>query len=190
MVNSGDEKRIVEKAKAGDDAAFALLVGRYADPTFAFVRRIAANREQAEDIVQDSFVKAWSNLRKFDGRSSFQTWLLRIACNTALSAARNSRSSSRKMVNADERLWQNIADSEVDTFFADEADESLIPALNQALDTLAPDEKVLITSFYFDDRPIAECAAILGMSDGNAKVQLHRIRKKLYAMIKNRKDER
>ena len=190
MMNSGDEKRIVEKAKQGDDAAFALLVGRYADSTFAFVRRIVANREEAEDAVQETFIKAWSNLRKFDGRSSFQTWLWRIACNTALSAVRHDTAAAKKIVKASDRLWETIPDEDVEAFFAGESDDGRIAALNRAIAVLSPDEKALIMLYYYDEKSIAECAAILGLSESNAKVQLHRIRKKLYATIKQQTDER
>lgn len=190
MMNLEDEKRIVDKARSGDDKAYALLVSRYAGQTFAFVRRITGSREEAEEAVQDTFVKAWRNLRKFDGRSSFSTWLWRIACNTALSAARRSTAQRKNMISTPEPLREDIPDGEVDAFFADEADDGRIAALNRAIDALAPDDKALVMLYYFEQKSVAECARIAGIKENNAKVQLHRIRKRLCAMIKNSSDER
>ena len=186
MKMNDDDKELVDSARNGNDEAFACLVGRYSEPVFALVRRIVGNREEAEDVVQETFVKAWSNLHKFDGRASFPTWLWRIACNTALTAASRHKRSKTAVTAIDERLWERVPDSEVEEFFADEADEKRIGDLRAAITALEPREHIFVTLFYFDERPMAECAHILGITENNAKVTLHRIRKKLYALIKKR----
>ena len=184
MARADDDKQTVRRAAAGDDRAYGELVERYAPQIFALVHRITGRREDAEDIAQEVFVKAWSSLHKFDGRASFRTWLWRIACNTALSALR-----ARKVVReqaVDDRLWNVISDSDVDDFFAAGADDARVAALAEAIGMLEPEEKAFVHLFYFEQKPITECAVMLGLTEGNAKVKLHRIRKKLYALIKNR----
>ena len=185
MIHPGD-KELTDLARKGGEEAFAILVGRYAEPVFTLVRRIVGSREEAEEVTQDAFVKAWQNLERFDGRSSFRTWLWRIACNTALTAAGRRKRSKTAFTAADERLWERIPDSEVDDFFAGEADDRRIEELRQAIDTLEPRERALVTLFYFGEQPMAECARILGMTENSAKVALHRTRKKLYTIIKKR----
>lgn len=185
MAHTDNDIQLARRIAAGDTAAFATVVERYGERIFALVMRIAASRTDAEEIVQETFVKAYTALSRFDGRSSLGTWLCRIACNTAISTLRR-----RKPAPAfDERRAAAVADEEADALFGSGVDESLISALNRALVRLEPDERALVTLFYYDDRPISECAPILGCTESAAKVRLHRIRKKLYAMIKSEYDE-
>ena len=180
-----DDKELTDLARKGGEEAFATLAGRYAEPLFALVRRIVGSREEAEEVTQDAFVKAWQNLDRFDGRSSFRTWLWRIACNTAITAAGRHNRRTAALISIDERMWERIPDSEVDDFFAAEADNRRIEALRAAIANLEPRERAFVTLFYFEDCPMTDCARILGITESNAKVTLHRIRKKLCATIKN-----
>ena len=79
-----DELALVNAAKKGDDSAFEELVRRYDRNVFRIANHITQNREDAEDVVQDAFLKAYSNLGQFQGQSKFYTWLVRIAVNEAL----------------------------------------------------------------------------------------------------------
>lgn len=181
MKQYDEDTRCIERTLNGDQYAFTQLVDRYQEQVFRLVCSIVGREEDARDVAQDVFVKVYSHLRKFDGRSAFATWLYRIACNTALSAVRR----QRETVPTDERLLSNIPDNEADALFACEADEMMIAALNRAIGRLAPDERAFVTLFYYEERTMAECAAIFGLTENNAKVRLHRIRKKLYSIIKN-----
>ena len=86
-----DELALVEAAKAGDVGAFEELVRRYDRNVFRIAQHITQNREDAEDVVQDAFFKAYSNLNQFQGQSKFYTWLVRIAVNEALMRLRRRR---------------------------------------------------------------------------------------------------
>lgn len=169
---------IIARILAGDVYYFRELMERYSSRVFSLVVRIVDNGCDAEEIVQDVFVKAYRNLSGFDSRSSFSTWLYRIACNEAVSHAR--RSKHRDMVVDTDRLAV-LCDSDVDVFF--NSDDERLAALPDAIDRLTPDERALITLFYYDGLPIGEAADILGISVSNAKVRLMRTRRKLYVMI-------
>lgn len=185
MAHTDDDIQLARRIAAGDSAAFGTVVERYGERIFALVMRIAASRTDAEEIVQDTFVKAYTALSRFDGRSSLGTWLCSIACNTAVSAMRRRRPAPA----FDERRAAAVTDEEADALFGSGVDDKLTAALNSAITMLGPDERALVTLFYYDDRPMSECASILGCTESAAKVRLHRIRKKLYAMIKSEYDE-
>src|SRR5207248_11100124 len=95
-----DELTLVQAAKAGDVAAFEELVRRYDRNIFRIAQHITQNREDAEDVVQDAFLKAYGNLEQFQGQSKFYTWLVRIAVNEALMRLRRRR--PERMVSLDE----------------------------------------------------------------------------------------
>ena len=97
-----DEIALVQAAKAGDVGAFEQLVKRYDRNVFRIAQHITQNREDAEDVVQDAFLKAYENLEQFQGQSKFYTWLVRIAVNEALMKLRRRR--PERMVSLDEEV--------------------------------------------------------------------------------------
>src|SRR2546430_16908389 len=97
-----DELALVQAAKQGDVGAFEQLVKRYDRNIFRIAQHITQNREDAEDVVQDAFLKAYSNLGQFQGQSKFYTWLVRIAGNEALMKLRRRR--PERMVSLDEEV--------------------------------------------------------------------------------------
>src|SRR5215471_13883284 len=99
---ASDELKLVHAAKAGDISAFEELVKRYDRNVFRIAQHITQNREDAEDVVQDAFLKAFSNLGQFQGQSKFYTWLVRIAVNEALMKLRRRR--PERMVSLDEEV--------------------------------------------------------------------------------------
>jgi RNA polymerase sigma-70 factor (ECF subfamily) len=97
---ANDETKLVDAARAGDVASFEQLVRRYDRNVFRIAQHITQNREDAEDVVQDAFLKAFQNLKQFQGQSKFYTWLVRIAVNEALMRLRRRR--PERMVSLDE----------------------------------------------------------------------------------------
>jgi len=95
-----DELKLVQAAKGGDVSSFEELVRRYDRNVFRIAQHITQNREDAEDVVQDAFLKAYTNLAQFQGQSKFYTWLVRIAVNEALMKLRRRR--PERMVSLDE----------------------------------------------------------------------------------------
>lgn len=174
-----DERQLIKQVLDGDAEAFAPLVGRYQNAVYSLVFRIAADTETAEELTQDCFMKAYRALPRFKGECAFSTWLFRIAYNTAISAVRRQRHTHYSI---DEGRLNAVSDDQADTLLAPSDDTPRIEALIRALDLLPPDERALVTLFYYDDRSINDCAEILGLSAANIKVRLHRIRKKLYIL--------
>ncbi len=181
-----EEQELIRRILHGETALYAELANRYERMIFALVARIVGRREEAEEVTQDVFLKAFRQLGGFAGRSSFQTWLYRIACNTAVSHARRAQPRSLEI---DERRLAVLPDKETDRLEEWTAHQERLDALTQAIGRLDPEERALVTLFYYEERSVAECAAISALTESNVKVRLHRIRIKLYLLVTAQSDE-
>ena len=176
-----EEAHIIKKILNGKTEQYEYFLDRYGQQVFVLVDRIVSCQEDAEELTQDVFLKAFQQLSSFKAESTFSTWIYRIATNIAISAVRKKRNDVLRL---DDSVFANLSDTQVDAALEDESEEQM-ERLQQAMNQLEADERALITLYYLEERPLAEVAFILGMTEGNAKVKLHRIRKKLYVLIKN-----
>lgn len=179
-----NEQDLIQSILDGNTQAFSVLLKRHQRPIHALIRQIVSNREDAEELTQDVFIKAFRKLDTFKGGSSLSTWLYRIAWNTAISEARKKRLVYPEF---DENQFANLPDDTVDEVLEKENDEAQLQRLERAIDLLNPEEKALITLYYTENKPMAEVALILNLSPDNAKVKLHRTRKKIVLILQ--KDE-
>lgn len=182
---NNEEAYIIRRILKGDISFYDQLMHKYSQRVFTLIVRIVTNREDAEELTQDTFLKAFRNLRSFKEESCFSTWIYRIAYNTAVSAARKKKFDTFTL---EENLFAAISDQQIDHALNDESEQQ-ISRLNNALAKLTGEERALVTLFYQEDKQIGEIAQITGLSESNAKVKLHRIRKKLYILIKQQDDE-
>lgn len=176
-----EEAHIINEILNGKTELYEYFLGRYGQQVFVLVDRIVSCQEDAEELAQDVFLKAFQQLSSFKAESSFSTWIYRIATNLAISAVRKKRNDVLRL---DDSVFANLSDTQVDEALEDDSEEQM-ERLQQAMNQLEADERALITLYYLEEKPLAEVAFILGMTEGNAKVKLHRIRKKLYVLIKN-----
>ena len=176
-----EEAHIIKEILNGKTEQYEYFLDRYGQQVFVLVDRIVSCQEDAEELTQDVFLKAFQQLSSFKAESSFSTWIYRIATNLAISAVRKKRNDVLRL---DDSVFANLSDTQVDEALEDESEEQM-ERLQQAMNQLEADERAMITLYYLEEKPLAEVAFILGMTEGNAKVKLHRIRKKLYVLIKN-----
>ncbi len=174
------EIHIIRRILKGETALYENLLNQYDQQVFSLIARIICNQEDAEELTQDAFLKAYQNLSSFKGESSFSTWMYSIAYNTAISAARKRKFETFAL---NDMQLANISEQQVDETLNDESEEMIIK-LNRAIEKLNSDERALITLFYYEEKALNETALILGLTESNAKVKLHRIRKKIYVLIK------
>lgn len=177
-----DELHIITQILAGKTGEFAYFLDTYGTQVFSLIVRMVGSEEDAEELTQDTFMKAFEHLSSFNGNSSFSTWIYRIAYNTALSALRKKQT---EVLTFDDKLWNTVSETEIDETLDDETEENL-EKLRNILELLPPDERALLTLFYEEEKTIAEIAHILNQSEGNIKVKLHRLRKKLYVLMKTK----
>lgn len=176
-----EEAHIIKEILNGKTEQYEYFLDRYGQQVFVLVDRIVSCQEDAEELTQDVFLKAFQQLSSFKAESSFSTWIYRIATNLAISAVRKKRNDVLRL---DDSVFANLSDTQVDEALEDDSEEQM-ERLQQAMNQLEADERALITLYYLEEKPLAEVAFILGMTEGNAKVKLHRIRKKFYVLIKN-----
>lgn len=175
-----NEKQLIGKILKGDTSAFGYFVDTYQDMAVTIAFRICRNRQDAEDVVQEAFVKAFHNLHAFKNSSKFSTWFYRIVYNTALTLVRSSQYNT-ELVDY-QQIDINDSFSDMDTAAQiNENERSRL--LGMAMRKLPPDESAILTLFYMEDHPIKEIVKITGLSESNVKVKLHRGRKRLSEIL-------
>lgn len=175
----------VEKIRSGEVDCFAPLLERYGKQVFSLIVKMVGNREDAEELTQDVFVKAFRSLSSFQGKSSFSTWIYRIAYNTAVSATRKT---SKIFVSIDEEVMGVVSDDEI-AVSEEMSRDVRIDCLNRALDRLHPDERAMMMLCYKENQSMEAIAAIMGLTETNVKTKIFRIRKKLFGWIKEMEEE-
>lgn len=174
------EKRLVEAAKGGQSGAFATLCERYAEQLLRAAYRITRSREDAEDAVQDALMRAFVHVRKFDGRSSFATWLTRIAINSALMILRKKRTALDMAIvrtdnpGADGKGYE-MADRapNPERHYAQREQERV---LRTAIQRLRPTLREVVEIHQLQERSMQETAEAVGISLAAAKGRLFHAR--------------
>ena len=170
----------IDKVLNDDVSAYSTLVDKHKDSVFTVALRIVRSREDAEEIAQDVFIKAYQSLKSFKKESKFSTWLYRIVYNTAISKTRKRHLDT---TNLDYDVVENYSVDEIieDVNSLDNDEQKLI--INKVIEKLNPEESALINFFYFKENSTEEISEIMNLSQANVKVKLHRIRKKLYKEV-------
>jgi RNA polymerase sigma-70 factor (ECF subfamily) len=172
-----DDNHYIDRVLSGDVSAYAQLVAKHKNLVFSIALKILNNREDAEEIAQDTFVKAFHALKTFERKSKFSTWLYRIVFNAAVSKTRKKR---LEMIPMDNYVIHNYTDQDATTGVDELSPEEQKVLVERALNQLTDDENLLITLFYKGENSIEDISQITGLTTSNVKVRLHRIRKKLH----------
>lgn len=172
-----DDIQYVRQVLAGNTAAYAILVNKHKDMAFSIALKIIRNREDAEEITQDSFVKAYQSLRSFKGDSKFSTWLYRIVYNAAIS---HTRQRKHEFAPLDDTIVMNATDDDIldDLDRMDTEQQKIL--VEKAVNKLPPEDGALVTLFYLEEHSIDDISKITGLSVANVKVKLHRLRIRLF----------
>ncbi|MBD5781814.1 sigma-70 family RNA polymerase sigma factor [Pelagicoccus sp. NFK12] len=184
-----EDLAIVHKVQAGDVDAFDELVTKYRERIYSVVYNLTSNREDASDLTQDAFIKAFQSIGRFKGKSSFFTWLYRIALNTTLTHLRKNKLrrffSFEKMNEEDhsagfiEQL-KTDSDSDKNTLM-----NELQEKLNDAFQKLSVKHRTVITLYEIDGLSHKEIAEIVGTSVGTVRSRLHYAKQFLQAELKD-----
>lgn len=172
-----NDNELISKVLSGDQQAYAGLVNRYQNYVFTLVLRFTKNREDAEEVSQDIFIKAYRALSSFRGASKFSTWLYTIVNTTCITFLRKKRLEVHSLDN--EKVFE-LADSQDSGMRANLVEQkSRVAMVNNAIKMLSTDDAEVITLFYKSEQTLEEIAQILGIEANTAKVRLHRARTRL-----------
>jgi RNA polymerase sigma factor (sigma-70 family) len=171
-----DEKKIISDCLNGDAESYRFLVNKYQHFAYTLAVRITRNDEDAEEVTQDAFVKAYTSLSQFKGESKFSTWLYKIVLNLAMSKVRRRKEAHQYI---DDLNLQTTVDNDG----ARKSERSYY--VEQAIASLPEDEAAIVTLFYMEDQSLEEISRVVNLSLSNTKVKLFRARKKMAEMLKS-----
>lgn len=171
------DTEIIKKVLAGEQPMFAQLVQRYQTYVFTLVLRFTDNREDAEEISQDVFVKAYRSLADFRGDAKFSTWLYTIVRTSCITFLRKKRLNTTSLDNERTNLQ---VESKESGFTANAIEQKSKHAMvNAAIRMLSPDDTQIITLFYKGEQTLDEIGRVMGLDPNTVKVKLHRARNRL-----------
>lgn len=166
---------LVASARAGDVAAFEQLYRRHVGRVHAVCLRLCGDRDQAEQLAQDTFVRAWRHLPGFRGAAGFGTWLYRLAANVSIDWHRAQARRHRR------ETWLDLADQRGDLPTSPPRVGGL--DLDRALATLPAGARAAFVLHEVEGYPVREAAALMGVSEGTVKTQLFRARRQLREVL-------
>ena len=172
----------IKRVIGGDRNAFAFLVDKYKNMVFSIALQISRDREEAEEIAQDSFIKAFQSLKSFQGKAKFSSWLYRIVYNTAISQIRKK---NKGMISIDDTNIPETLYIESKRNHESLSLEERKKYLEAAMDLLEKEERMLIILYYYEERDLDEIAEIAGITKTNTKVRLYRARKKMLMVLES-----
>jgi RNA polymerase sigma factor (sigma-70 family) len=172
-----NDNELISKVLSGDQQAYAGLVNRYQNYVFTLALRFTKNREDAEEVSQDIFIKAYRALADFRGASKFSTWLYTIVNTTCITFLRKKKLEVHSLDN--EKVFE-LADNQDSGMRANLVEQkSRVAMVTNAIKMLSTDDAEVITLFYKGEQTLEEIAQILGIEANTAKVRLHRARTRL-----------
>ena len=177
------ETAIVEAVRSGRREGQTEMVSRYAERVFAMIVRQVPDVMDAQELTQDAFMRAFDHIDSYDPhKASLSTWLCRIAYRLTLDFLKRRRPMIVSI--EDTKVWQtDISDEALEAELSTGREER-IEQLQEAVDDLPDDERMLLTLYYFEDRPLTEIAYITGIEAKPLANRLYRTRKKLFQKLR------
>ncbi len=179
---------VVRRVQAGDVGAFDRLIVKYRGRIYGVVYNLTSNREDAADLTQDTFIKAFQSINRFQGQASFFTWIYRIAINSTLTHVRKNRSRSffsLESINSEEPVSQEIIAALTDKTGADRDTHvrELQEKLNEAMQKLSINHRTVVTLFEIDGLSHQDIAEVMNCSVGTVRSRLHYAKQLLQAEL-------
>jgi len=176
-----NDQTIINQIIEGDTNAFSVLVDRYKDLVFTLALRMVKNREEAEEVSQDTFIKIYKSLNKFKGNSKFSTWIYKVTYNTCLDRIKKYKR-EYKVVAIDEFTEHKVKtiDNALDNMEQAEHNQTI----QDCLALLPSEDSFLLTLYYFEEQSLEEISKVVGLTANNVKVKVFRSRKKLATILK------
>jgi RNA polymerase sigma-70 factor (ECF subfamily) len=177
MSTGPSDIEIISAVLNGNQQAYAQIVERHKAFVFTLVLRYIKSREDAEEVAQDVFIKAYRALADFKGASKFSTWLYTIITTTCISFLRKKKPDIHSLDN--ENVFETIDNKDSGMSANQVEQKSRVAMVNNAIALLSPDDAEIVTLFYKGEQTLDEIAKVLGVEANTVKVRLHRARTRL-----------
>ena len=179
-MNETDDIYYIEAVRKGNVQAFSFLVEKYQKLVYTLALKLLKKPEEAEEMAQDTFIKAFQKLDSYEGKSKFSTWLYSITYNACISELRKRRIEFKSL---DDRQISDQDEQKMHDYYRETRKEDQEKYLNLALARLPEDDQVLVTLYYYENQSMDEISQITGLTVSNIKVKIHRARKKMYELL-------
>jgi RNA polymerase sigma-70 factor (ECF subfamily) len=182
MKNLSDQE-IIDSVKKGNTSDYSIIVNRYKNKAFSMLKRMLKDEFDAEEILQDCFLKAYNSLGSFKGESKFSTWFYRIVYNSALTKLSSQKRKIESEMSSVEEHFELVS-----SYNSDEIEKKdLKDLIQETINKLPERYSTIITLFYLNEMSIEEISEVMQISVSNVKVMLHRSRNALRDLILNSK---
>ena len=179
-MKQNDDLYFIDAVKRGNMQAFSFIVEKYQKMVYTLALKLMKKAEDAEEIAQDTFVKAYQKIDSYEGKSKFSTWLYSITYNACISELRKRRIEFKSL---DDRLISDDEEQKMHDFYRETRKEDQEKYLNLALEKLPEDDQVLVTLYYYENQSMDEISVITGLTVSNIKVKIHRARKRMQLFL-------
>ena len=179
-MTSNTDQFLIDRTLEGDTNAFGQLVDRYQNFVFTIAIKLLKVTEEAEEVAQDSFIKAYDSLAGFRGDSKFSTWLYRIVYHKSLDRLKsNKRHQTYEIIEEITEQSQDSIENGLEFMLSTERTE----IIKSCIAELPEEDSVIISLYYFEELSVKEISKITDLSEDNIKIRLYRSRKKLFSML-------
>jgi RNA polymerase sigma factor (sigma-70 family) len=179
-MNKAEDLYYIEAVRKGNVQAFSVLVEKYQKLVYTLALKLLKKPEEAEEMAQDTFIKAFQKLDSYEGKSKFSTWLYSITYNACISELRKRRIEFKSL---DDTRISDQDEMKMHDYYREVRKEDQEKYLNLALEKLPEDDQVLVTLYYYENQSMDEISTITGLTVSNIKVKIHRARKKMYEIL-------
>ena len=179
-MNKTDDIHCIEAVRKGNISAFSYLVEKYQNMVYSLALKLMKKPEEAEEIAQDTFIKAYQKIDSYEGKSKFSTWLYSITYNACISELRKRRI---EFSSIEGRQISDQDEMRMHDYYRETKKDDQEKYLNLALGKLPEDDQVLVTLYYYESQSMEEISTITGLTVSNIKVKIHRARKKMYELL-------
>ena len=176
-----NDQRYISLVKEGDKNAFVAFVDRYKDMVFTLSLKMLKDRQEAEEVSQDSFLKVYKSLDRYKGESKFSTWIYKVAFNTCLDRIKKNKR-LQALANISEIDKQETTPLINGLDLIEEKERKQL--IQDCMQELEAEDGFLLTLYYFEEQSLEEIAKIIGITSNNVKIRLYRSRKKLASLLK------
>ena len=175
-----EDSYYIEAVRKGNIQAFSFLVDKYQKLVYTLALKFLKRPEDAEELAQDTFIKAYQKLDTYEGKSKFSTWLYSITYNACISELRKRRIDFKSL---EDQRFSDQDELKMHDYYTETKKEDQEKYLNLALGKLPEDDQVLVTLYYYDNQSMEEISMISGLTVSNVKIKIHRARKKMYELL-------